>query len=64
MADQTVVTTGANSGIGFQVALHFARQGARVVLACRNVYKAHEAERTILEQVPAAKHLRLPLDVS
>lgn len=34
------------------------------MLACRNVDKAAEAERKILEQVPDAKLLRLPLDVS
>jgi NAD(P)-dependent dehydrogenase (short-subunit alcohol dehydrogenase family) len=64
MPDQTVVTTGANSGIGFQVALHFARSGARVVLACRSADKAREAERKIRHQVPDAKLLHLPLDVS
>jgi NAD(P)-dependent dehydrogenase (short-subunit alcohol dehydrogenase family) len=64
MTQQTVVTTGANSGIGFQVALHFAGRGARVVLACRSADKAREAERKILEQVPNAKLLHLPLDVS
>jgi NAD(P)-dependent dehydrogenase (short-subunit alcohol dehydrogenase family) len=64
VTQQTVVTTGANSGIGFQIALYFARSGARVVLACRNVDKAHEAQRKILAQVPEAKLLYLPLDVS
>jgi NAD(P)-dependent dehydrogenase (short-subunit alcohol dehydrogenase family) len=65
MADPTVVvTTGANSGIGFQVALHFARAGATVVMACRSLDKAREAERQIKEQVPHAQTLLLPLDVS
>ena len=64
MAQKTVVTTGANSGIGFQVALHFARSGARVILACRSADKAREAQRKILEQAPDAKLLHLPLDVS
>lgn len=64
IAQQTVVTTGANSGIGFQIALHFARSGARVVLACRNADKAHQAQREMLAQVPDAQLLYLPLDVS
>jgi NAD(P)-dependent dehydrogenase (short-subunit alcohol dehydrogenase family) len=64
MPEQTVVTTGANSGIGFQVSLHFARQGARVVLACRSAEKAREAQRAIAAQVPSARTLHIPLDVS
>jgi len=64
MAEQTVVTTGANSGIGFQVALHFARGGARVVMACRSLDKAREAARQISQHVPRAKTVQLPLDVS
>jgi NAD(P)-dependent dehydrogenase (short-subunit alcohol dehydrogenase family) len=64
MAQQTVVTTGANSGIGFQVALYFARTGARVVMACRSPDKAREAEQLIHAQVPGANTLRIELDVS
>lgn len=61
---QTVVTTGASSGIGFQTALHFARTGARVVLACRSLDKAREAQRQIQLEAPRAETIVLPLDVS
>lgn len=64
MARLTVVTTGANSGIGFQTALHFARQGARVIMACRSPDKAQEAQRVIASQVPGAETLVLQLDIS
>ncbi|MET0389056.1 MAG: SDR family NAD(P)-dependent oxidoreductase [Polyangiales bacterium] len=64
MTQQTIVTTGSNSGIGFQAALHFAREGARVVMACRSIEKAQEAQRKILAEVPKANTLLLPLDVS
>lgn len=61
---QTVVITGANSGIGFQVARYFACTGARVVLACRNADKARDALRTILLEAPNASLLYLPFDAS
>ena len=55
MAELTVVTTGANSGIGYEVALHFARRGDTVVMACRNPDKAREAQKRIEGHVPGAK---------
>jgi NAD(P)-dependent dehydrogenase (short-subunit alcohol dehydrogenase family) len=64
MAQLTVVTTGANSGIGYQVALHFARRGDTVVMACRNPEKARDAQRRIEQQVPDAKIVPMKLDVS
>jgi NAD(P)-dependent dehydrogenase (short-subunit alcohol dehydrogenase family) len=64
MAQLTVVTTGANSGIGYQVALYFARRGDRVVMACRNLDKARDAQRRIEQEAPGANVLPMQLDVS
>ncbi len=47
--------TGANSGIGFYTAMHFAYLGAKVILACRNRKRAEEAVDKILLEVPNAK---------
>jgi NAD(P)-dependent dehydrogenase (short-subunit alcohol dehydrogenase family) len=33
---QTVLITGANSGLGFALTVEFARRGARVIMACRS----------------------------
>lgn len=59
-----VVITGANSGIGFEAALHFASQKAHVVMACRNPDKAERAQREIQAQVPNARLSIIKLDVS
>jgi NAD(P)-dependent dehydrogenase (short-subunit alcohol dehydrogenase family) len=43
------VVTGANSGIGFQTALGLAAKDVEVILACRNVQKAQEAEMYVVK---------------
>ncbi|KAE8882524.1 hypothetical protein PF005_g7958 [Phytophthora fragariae] len=43
------VVTGGNSGIGYETALQLARNGAHVVLACRDVQRGREAETKIRE---------------
>lgn len=40
---RTAIVTGANTGIGLEIARALARKGARVLLACRDADKANEA---------------------
>ncbi|MGW7536368.1 oxidoreductase [Amycolatopsis sp. NPDC054798] len=55
---RVAVVTGANTGIGFEAARALAERGARVVLACRDERKAHDAVRRI---GPGAEVVRLDL---
>ena len=58
------IVTGANSGLGFWTALHLARRGADVVMACRSAERAREARERILARVPGAQLTVMELDVA
>ena len=60
---KTAIVTGANTGIGFEVARHLALKGAEVVLACRNADKAGRAMNAIKEEKSDALVRFLPLDL-
>lgn len=51
---RVAVVTGANTGLGLEVATRLAQHGATVVLACRNGGKAESAADGIRAQVPGA----------
>ncbi len=54
MDGKRIVVTGANSGVGLETSRALARQGHRVVMACRDAGRADAARQDILETVPEA----------
>ena len=43
------VVTGANSGIGKEITIGLARNGIKVIMACRNVNKAENTKIEIIK---------------
>ncbi|MFM6930670.1 MAG: oxidoreductase [Novosphingobium sp.] len=59
---RTMIVTGSNTGIGFEIARVLAQRGARVLLACRSRDKAEAAMARIGAVAPGANLAFLPLD--
>ncbi|XP_060110411.1 WW domain-containing oxidoreductase [Heteronotia binoei] len=64
MSGKVIIITGANAGIGFETAKSLALHGAHVILACRNMVKANEAVKSILEEWHKAKVEAMTLDLA
>lgn len=63
-AGRTILVTGANSGIGYQAALEFARHGARVLLGCRSESKGNAALERMRREAPSAQAELVLLDMA
>jgi protochlorophyllide reductase len=61
---RVAVVTGANSGLGYHLALVLALAGAQVVLACRNVGRAESAVAAIRALAPDARVSFIRLDLA
>ncbi len=64
MTGKTAIITGANSGLGLETAKTFARLGARIILAVRNLDKGQAAKQEILDESPEATIDVMQLDLS
>lgn len=62
LEDKVAIVTGASSGIGKEIALSFAQEGARVVLVARREAKLQEVAREVLSR--GGESLVVPTDVS
>jgi NAD(P)-dependent dehydrogenase (short-subunit alcohol dehydrogenase family) len=61
---RTAVITGGNSGIGFEAVRVLAGRGARLILGCRDLGKAHDAVTRIRAAAPGADVRVVPLDLA
>jgi len=57
------IVTGANAGVGFEIARVLAARGARVLLGCREQTRAQDAIARIKRITPNADLVWLPLDL-
>jgi NAD(P)-dependent dehydrogenase (short-subunit alcohol dehydrogenase family) len=64
LTGKVAIVTGANSGIGCEMARALARKAATVILACRSQEKGVAAVEQIGREYPAAKAELMQLDLS
>ncbi len=63
LTGKVIIVTGANSGLGYEDAKAFARKGAKIILACRNMAKANKALSKIQAKIPEAQAEIIQLDL-
>jgi NAD(P)-dependent dehydrogenase (short-subunit alcohol dehydrogenase family) len=64
LTGRTALVTGANAGLGFEVARALASRGGRVLLACRSAERGQAAANAIRDETADADLLVVPLDLS
>ncbi|MCE7748777.1 MAG: SDR family NAD(P)-dependent oxidoreductase [Candidatus Heimdallarchaeota archaeon] len=52
---KTIIITGANSGLGLEITRVLSYKNPTIIMACRNLEKAENAKKSILEKNPKAQ---------
>lgn len=63
LSGRTAIVTGANTGIGYEIARLLSWRGARVIMACRNLKKAEAAKDKIKKTIPHGSLEVMKLDL-
>lgn len=58
------IVTGANIGLGFEIAKALAKKKVKVIMACRSIEKSNKAIDKIIKDIPNAKLETMHLDLS
>lgn len=61
---QVAIITGANSGLGLELTRALAARGARVIMACRSLDKAQQAQARLKAEIPQASLEVMQLDLT
>src|ERR1700694_2790252 len=64
LSGKVAIVTGANSGLGYEVARGLAGKGAKVILACLDLKKGAQAAQTLTQVFPNAQLDCLALDLA
>lgn len=63
LTGKTLIVTGGNSGLGFESVKAFVHKGAKVVLACRHLWKGEAAKSEILKENPSGDIIVRQIDL-
>lgn len=64
LTGQTVLITGANTGIGKETAADLAKRGAKVIIACRDLQKAEAAVEEVIQRSNNQNVVCMKLDLA
>ncbi|MHA1953384.1 MAG: oxidoreductase [Candidatus Heimdallarchaeaceae archaeon] len=64
LKEKTIVITGANSGLGFEITKILSTKNPHIIMACRNLEKAEKAKASILKENPEASLEIMEIDLS